>query len=65
MTTRIKVGIVGSRKYTVKRKIKDYHVNNHFKQSLKMSWYEIMDCPDCKWFERHKEDEHSRLHKPT
>ena len=48
-----------------KRKIKDYHVNNHFKQSLKMVWHEIIDCPDCKWFERNKEHEHSRLHKTT
>jgi hypothetical protein len=45
------------------KKIKDYHVNNHFKQSLKMAWHEIIDCPDCKWFERNKEHEHSRIYK--
>ena len=45
------------------KKIKDYHVNNHFKQSLKMTWHEIIDCPDCKWFERNKEHEHSRIYK--
>jgi hypothetical protein len=29
------------------KKIKDYYVNNHFKQSLKMTWYEIIKCPYC------------------
>ena len=33
------------------KKIKDYHVNNHFTQSLKMTWHEIIDCPDCRWFD--------------
>ena len=34
-----------------KKIIKDYYVNNHFKQSLKMTWHQIIKCPDCKNYE--------------
>lgn len=32
--------------------IKDYGVNNHFKQALKQTWHEIIKCPYCKWFKK-------------
>jgi uncharacterized protein YbaR (Trm112 family) len=38
-------------------KIKDYHVNNHFKQSLKMTWHETIKCPYCKHFLKGKANE--------